>query len=329
MRQAHSRFLTDLTTSEGQLHRFTSMCHIVSARGIADINTLLPLIAQQLNLTNEKVARRHLRVMESIGLLAHADDGYVLTSEGKALSALVPSDCGDSFEMAEKVFYLRALSMYVPIQLSSILLAISENPGGPKERAINRYGEQLLSSGMPWKNRDILRAILAGEPESPPRTIRNNFDCFRLWLKQLDLVNGRGFLLTKMGRKLHAIAATGYSNLWPNIHQVASAYVCGERECPEYIDRTDRAGFLELFHKAYTLFERTELRLSNVRSIGPYVCVRILIEQKRVLSEESFLDLVRRLVSEQILQAAMTGRDGKLAYVSLGSAARYLKRSEP
>lgn len=323
MREPHSKFLTDLTTSEGRLHRFTSICHIIRGRGIVDINTLFPLISQRLNLTNAEVVRRHLRVMELTGLLAQQDGGYMLTSEGKALCALVPPDSGDGLEVAEKVFYLRALSLYLPIQFSSILLAVSENPGGPRERAINRYGEELLAAGIPWKKRDVLKVILAREPDSPPRTIRNNFDCFRLWLRQLDLVHRRGLLLTDIGMKLDAIAGTGFSNLRQNIYQAASTYVCGEQECPEYKDTADREGFLQLFQKAYRLFERPELRLSDVRSIGPYVCVKLLIEGKRVLSEQSFLDLVRKLVNEQILQAAMTGRDGKLAYISLGSAARY------
>lgn len=319
-----SGFLADLTTSEGQLHRFTAICHIMRARGILATDTLTSWIREELGLTNIKVIKRHIRAMESLGLLAREDIGYVLSSEGKALCALVPPDSGKGLKLAEKVFYLRALGSYVPLQLVSILAAISENAGGPKERAITSYAQKMLA-GSTWQDKINLKEKLSRQPDSPPRKVRNNFDCFRLWLRQLGLVKVDALELTKMGKQLADVARRQGDELRERIYWAAAAHICDEPGyLPEfeYGDEPSRTYFLELLREAYRLFERPELRLSDVRSMSIYVCIKLLVEGQQIVSEETFWQLVRRLASEGIVQSAMTGRDGKLAYISLGSGAR-------
>jgi hypothetical protein len=321
----HGGFLTDLTTSEGQLQRFTAICHIMRDRGILATDVLASWIREELGLTNIKVINRHLRAMESLGLLVREDIGYVLSSEGKALCALVPPDSGKGLELAERVFYLRALASYVPSQFTSMLSAISENARGPKERAITSYGLKTLANRT-WKDRADLKRRLSRQPETPPRKVRNNFDCFRLWLKQLGLVKANALELTKMGKQLADVARRQGGELRERIYWAAAAYICYEPGCLpefEYGDESNRTYFLELFRKAYRIFERPELHLSDVRSISVYACIELLVEGHRILSESTFVQIVRQLVSEGIVQSAMTGRDGKLAYISLGFDVKY------
>jgi len=262
---SRSGFLTDLTTSEGQLHRFTAICHIMHARGILATDTLTSWIQEELGLTNIKVIKRHIRTMESLGLLVREDVGYVLSSGGKALYALAPSNLGKGLELAEKVFYLRALASYVPLQFISVLAAILENAGGPKERAITSYGQKILS-GSTWEDKFDLKLRLSRQPDSPPRKLQNNFDCFRLWLKQLELVEPDALRLTRMGEKLAEIAGRQGDALREEIYWAAAGYMCDEPGClPKYEDRTGRTHFLRLLHEAYALFERPELHLSDVR----------------------------------------------------------------
>jgi len=259
--------------------------------------------------------------MESLGLLAREDIGYVLSSEGKALCALVPPDSGGGLELAERVFYLRALVSYVPLQFTSILSAISENARGPKEQAITSYGLKIRA-GSTWKDKADLKMRFSRRPETPPRKVRNNFDCFRLWLKQLRLVKADDLELTRMGKQLADVVRNQGDELRDRIYWAAVAYVCHEPGClPEfkYDDEPSHIYFLGLIREGYKLFERPELRLSDARSISIYVCIKLLIEGHRILSENTFWQLVRRLVSEGFIESAATGRDGKLAYISLGS----------
>lgn len=318
------KFLADLTTSEGQLRRFTAICHIIRPRGIVRTDRLTSLIREKVSLTNTKVIRRHIRAMESLGLLVRKDVGYVLSSEGRALCTLTPPNSGKELGLAEKVFYLRVLGFHVPLQFTSILVAISENIGGPKERVISSYGQKVLPGSI-WRDKADLKMRLSRRPGSPPRKVRNNFDCFRLWLKQLGLVKADALELTKMGKQLADVARRQGDELRERIYWAAAAYICHEPGyLPEfeYGDEPSRTYFLELLREAYRLFERPELRLSDVRSMSIYVCIKLLVEGHQIVSEETFWQLVRRLVKKGIVQSAMSGRDGKLAYISLGSDAR-------
>jgi len=322
-----SGFLADLTTSEGQLHRFTEICHIMRPRGLVGTDRLTPLIQEGVGLSNVKVIRRHLRAMESLGLLTHEDIGYVLSSEGKALCALVPPKSGKPLALAQKVFYLRALLSYVPLQFTSALRAISENPGAPKEQAITSYGKKVLrDSACTWKDIPHLILRLSRQPESPPRKIRNNFDCFRLWLKQLDLVRVEDLRLTELGAKIAYIAIAGKDHLKQQAYWLASAYVCDEPGCLPEFDWQVRPyvePFAELLQEAYVLFEKPELRLADVRSMSIYVCIELIAQMHQMLSEESFWQLVSTLLREGIFKSAITDRRGQLAYISLGSVAIY------
>lgn len=327
MQTSRGGFIADLTTSEGQLHRFTAICHIVRPRGLVGTDMLIPLVQEELGLRNAKVIKRHLRAMESLGLLTREDTGYVLSSEGKALCALVPAESSTTVQLAEKVFYLRALVLYAPLQFTSALWAISENPGAPKERAITSYGQKVLrNSACTWQEKEHLALILTRHPDSPPRRIRNNFDCFRLWLKQLELMNPQRLQLTSMGQKLVALFTKDGAEWRKKIYWAASAYVCDEPGCLPYLQyehEPSRGPFLELFRQAYEIFERPQLRFSDVRSINVYVCITLLAKRYCLLEENTFWQLVRRLVSEGVVRSAMAGRDGKMSYVSLGSGAKY------
>lgn len=318
-------FLADLTTSEGQLHRFTEVSQIMRPRGIMETRELVSLIQQDQDLTNVKVIKRHLRAMESLGLLTREDIGYVLSSEGKALCALVPAKSNKTLELAEKIFYFRALAMHLPLQFSSTLAAISQNVGAPLERVITSYGQRVLSSST-WEDKVDLRSIFARRPHSPPRKVRNNFDCFRLWLKGLELVDPERLRLTSMGEKLVGLITNDGVALEEKIYWAASAYVCNEPGCLRpfvYEWESNRVHFLELFRQAYALFERPQLRLSDARAISVYVCINLLMERYYLLEEDVFWQLVRRLVREGVLQSAVTGRGGKLSYISLGSDVMY------
>lgn len=327
MQTSRSGFLTDLTTSEGQLHRFTQICHIMRSRGLMESDVVVPAIQKKLGLTSVKVIKRHLRAMESLGLLTHEDIGYVLSSEGKALCALVAANSSKPLALAEKVFYLRALVSRVPLQFTSALWAISENPDAPKERAITSYGKNVLGdSACTWKDKTHLTLRLSRQPESPPRRIRNNFDCFRLWLKQLELVRVEGLRLTDFGAKIAHIAIADTDQLKMKAYWLGSAYVCDEPGClPEYDweVRPHAEPFVKLLEEAYVLFEKPELWSADVRSMSIYVCIELIAQMHQMLSEESFWQLVRTLLREGIFKSATTNRRGQLAYISLGSLAIY------
>jgi len=313
-------FLADLTTSEGQLHRFTGICHIMRPEGLMETDMLVPLIQKGQGLTNVKVIKRHLRAMESLGLVTRENGGYVLSSEGKALCALVPAKSNKTLELAEKVFYFRALASYLPLQFSSALVAISEHAEAPKEPAITCYGKKVLPKST-WEDKADLRSSFARRPQSPPRKVRNNFDCFRLWLKWLELVDREHLQLTTMGEKLVGLFTKDGIALEEKIYWAASAYVCHEPGCLphlQYENESSRAHFLELFRQAYALFERPQLRLSDARAISVYICTSLLTERYGLLEEKAFWQLLRRLVREGVVHSAVTGRDGKLSYVSLG-----------
>lgn len=313
----------DLTTSEGRLDRFTAICHLMPRKGRVTVEKLAPAVRQQLGLTNLKVIRRHLRTMQSIRLVRRQDAGYVVASEGRALRALVPPHLPirRQLKTVEQIFYLRALSCYVPDQLGAMVRALMETPGEPRDYAIAQYGLDVIAAGMPWKDKGVLRSQLGSEPASPPRKVRNNFECFHSWLKQLWLVQQGGAVLTSMGAGLAQVADEGADFLQAKTYHTASEYVCGQSQCPEYDHGTDAKLLVDLLREAYGLFETPELRLADARSVALYVSIRLLVEHRTILDDQRFEQVLRILVSEHVVNAVMTGRDGRLAYISLGVGA--------
>jgi len=322
MENWQNQFLSDLTTSEGQLTRFTQICHALRPEGKLRGDRLAGLTRERVGLTNIKVIRRHIRVMEVLNLIDYEDGLYSLSSEGRALWALTPGEPSRILSLAEKILYLRSLAIRVPIQFTSVLTAISENTGQPREHIINSYGKRLLNHLIPWKDAETIRFRLSKEPPSIPRKLQNNFDCLLLWLKQMGLVDAKRLRTTKLGEELARAQATQGMEHMKTIYRVASAYVCGEPGClPEfdYQSKKQRERFLSLFNDAYALFELPELRVSDVVSMRLYVCIKLMVEGHPLLDELSFGQLIRTLSHEGTIQSVMTGRNGKLAYISLGA----------
>lgn len=322
MENLHNQFLTDLTTSEGQLTRFTQICHVLHPEGKLRGDRLAGLTREKVGLANIKVIRRHIRVMEVLNLIDYEDGLYSLSSEGRALWALTPGEPGRILNLAEKILYLRSLAIYIPTQFTSVLAAISENTGQPREHIINSYGKRLLNHLIPWKDADTVRFRLSKEPPSIPRKLQNNFDCLLLWLKQIKLVDLQELQITKLGEELTRAQATQGMEHMKMIYRVASAYVYGEPGClPEfdYQSKKQRERFLGLFNDAYALFELPELHVSDVVSMRLYVCIKLMVEGRLLLDELSFGQLIRTLSHERIIQSVMTGRNGELGYISLGA----------
>jgi hypothetical protein len=321
MESNRQRFVIDLTTSEGRLDRFTSICHMLPSRGVSSIGALRGEIERELGLTNAKVVRRHLRAMETLGSLVRDEPGYALSKEGRVVRVLVPwrSRQARPLGTAEKVFYLRTLTVHVPLQLESMLLAISGVSSRDGQRCLADYARRLVKVGVPWKDADLIAQGLTRQPGPLPRKLRNNFDCLRLWMRQLGLVESEGLVLTPMGRWLAANMERPAERR-ETIYVAGSAYVCGSPGCLRtYDDRRDRWELTEMLRDAYSRFGTPGLGMASVVSIALYVCIQGVVRNRWVLSEDRFEMVLRSLARGGVVESLMTGRDGTLAYMSLGA----------
>lgn len=326
MENWNNRFLADLTTSEGRLRRFTQICHVLRPKGKLRGDRLVELVRERrLGLRNIKVIRRHIRVMEVFNLIDSEDGLYSISSEGRALSALTSNEPGKVLSLTEKILYLRFLAVSVPIQLTSLLVGVSENSERSKESVVISYGRKLLSYPIPWKDREAIRFQLSKESPSIPRKLQNNFDCLLLWLKQLDLVDSQRLAISKLGMELSEAAASQDIDCLEMAYRVACAYVCGEPGCLHkfnYHDKSQREHFLKVFNEAYTLFEMPEISASDVVSMRLYLCIKLMTNRRILLDEPGFDQVIKVLSQEGIIRAAMTGRGGRLAYISVGAGVR-------
>jgi len=138
----------------------------------------------------------------------------------------------------------------------------------------------------------------------------------------MKLVDLQELQTTKLGEELATVQAVQGMEYVKMVYRVASAYVCGEPgRLPEfdYQSKEQRERFLSLLNDAYALFELPELHVSDVVSIRLYVCIKLMVEGHSLLDEFSFGQLIRTLSREGTIQSIMTGRNGKLAYISLGA----------
>lgn len=71
-----------------------------------------------------------------------------------------------------------------------------------------------------------------------------------------------------------------------------------------------------MFELAYQLFETKELGVSDANSIRCFVCIKILQDHHITLEEKQFDIIMNDLARCGIIRSLMTGRKGKLAYIS-------------
>jgi len=335
MRQNEKQGISDLTTSEGYLKRFTLIAKLIQLARVSGPADIIPIIRKESGLTktggtltHSEVIMRHLRIMSHIGVLSSPDEGYRISSDGKALARLTNEHdltigTGE-LTNEEKIFYFVRLFGSVFWQLYLLLLALLDSNDKSMERLVVDYFASVLSKRLRiWSpqqiNEGLDRYNRRGEL---PSKFKNRFECMSMWLAQLGLIDKRA-ALTNIGREFagHMIHRVRQQQEVPgNLYNVATIYINGLiNSLPRFSFEVEgqRSSFMKLFDETYRLFETPDLQMSDARAMRTYLCIEMLLRHGTVFEEQDFDDAIRQLTNEGLVRSAMSGRDGKLAYLKV------------
>lgn len=328
--------ITDLTTTEGNLRNFSRICKLVHSHEPLSRKRLIEFVKNYalIKRRNEKVIGRHISILENLGLLKKINGEFCLSSEGEVLYELIRDidDREEKSSLHEKVFYFKAFFGQTTFaQLSLLLKVMRENEGKAKDEVTAQYFKVILRSGIRLWRRDALKRRLDKYERTSvlKRPEKNRFDCMKMWLRALGLI--KNLSLTPTGervlseidlkQKLTSNPLSCYKNTRNNIYRLACFLIKKQHGCIRfnYNNGKHRKIFLELFKEAYFKFERPTLRLSNVKSIGTWISLNLLVPHSIVLEEREFNSLVDKLYRDGIIESIVPGDYGKTTYVKIKS----------
>lgn len=223
-------FLTNITSSEGILARFSDICRKLDY-GNYTKSQLHRIIQDSFNLSNEKVRERHLHIMVKLHLLAHVKidnkSYYHLDLNGKIINSLdlkKRTNVRHLFQK-EKIIYLNELFNSLKIQLGLMIKTISKYNGYNRDFIISKYFESALEYDI-WNKAIITKGINSYYNNNKHiRSFENRFRCMEKWLEDLELIlkkEDNNLRLTRKGSQLNyygeinivnALKIYGYTNI--------------------------------------------------------------------------------------------------------------------
>lgn len=328
-REPYTRGISDITSSEGRLWRFTRIAHFFRQHRIIERAAVRKLISEKSELKNTTVIDRHLSIMDKLGIIQRRESDFAATGEGDSLCELAGNNKAATHRLAaaEQIFYFRALFSNAFFQLYTLLESRHQAPDVEKNEAVADYFTRIAESPCRlWRRETLHRGLERFRSEAVvSRGLENKFECMRMWLEQLDLV--KGLRISAVGAEfLNDIKCHG-EDLSDRMYSIANVYVTGYPNflpAFDYSNPNHRRSFQKLFNQAYQLFERRELTMSDARAMRTFVCTKILLEHKLTMEEWQFNRMVDQLLTEGIVTSAMTADDGKLAYLHVQSPGGHL-----
>lgn len=306
-----SEGITDITTSEGNLKRFSQICKLIGEQGRAlPRSKVVQLIKEHIGLTNAKVIGRHISILDKLSIIENKEGMYILSSEGKALYDFI-EDLQDKNKLSscEIAFYFKILFTHLFGQLYLLLKTINDHKGKARDDIIIKY----------FENEDLK----LWKKETVNENLKNKFRCMEKWLQALNLIVKReNFIeLTEEGKNvLYRIEGIGIEvkDVKARILYLASNLIYSkEVEGFSYKIQEHRNIFNSLLKSSYNKFQ-VGFELADIKAMEIWICIKMLNDFKIIIEGDIFYNHLNQLWRESALvRSMMTGRDSKLAYISL------------
>ncbi|MEM3612660.1 MAG: hypothetical protein QW090_04815 [Candidatus Bathyarchaeia archaeon] len=313
--------ISDISSSEGKLRRYTLLCKIIRSEKKLTRKKLESLAEEKIGppFKNKTVLQRHLTILEKMGLIERFEDLYTLSSDGKALCELTPDYQNIthlSFE--EKAVYLKALfTSSLRYQLIEFLEVVQLHSDKDRREIISNYFSTELARSL-WSEITIEKNLKRlNETGKIPTFFENKFRCMEMWLEDVGLIKkekNKILLNPFVNKFLEKIK--NESLIKSKIFEIMGTVLINNGVVFSY--SMHRGEFLIKFKEAYQLF-KSESNISDIRAIMAYVCVSLL-KSGIILEEDSFYETIKVLWSEGLVKSVMLGRDGKPAHVLLSES---------
>ena len=317
-----SEGITDITTSEGNLKRFSQICKLIGdQRRALPRSKVVQLIKEQIGLTNAKVIGRHISILEKLSILENKEGMYILSSEGKVLYNFI-EDLQDKNALSpcEIAFYFRMLFTHFFGQLYLLLKTIDDHKGKARDDIIIKYFEN--EDLKLWKKETVNENLrMFREKGKVSGFFENKFRCMEKWLYDLKFIEKtkKSLKLTYEGKKclveIDKITAQK-KEINDEIYGIASSLLNLKPDPFDFENPEHKKNLIGLFKEAYLKFE-AKLRLSDLKAIRCWICVILLTKYNIILEEKEFDFLLNALSREGVIRSVMVGRNGRPSFVTI------------
>ena len=322
--EIYDKGISDMVETEGDLRRFTKICQEFHQGNLYSWDEIIPLVKKVTGFTHPSPIQRHIAIFKNLGILDQKDSAYTLSSEGRAILELVKNESlGERLTLPEKIFYFKAFFSNALYQLFILLKTIGQKKesSGQEEVIVDYFRRIINSPFRVWQKESLRRDIEIYESRGHvQKGLQNKFGCMKAWLRYLELLKDRKELvLTSLGKEVLKDLEENSLATEDHIFAIANVYVTGRvNSLPPFdcYENKHRHTFLDLFDMAYSLFETQELSVSDAKSIRCFVCIKMLQDHHITLEEKVFDGMVNDLARGHIVNSLITGRDGRLAYIS-------------
>jgi len=309
--------ISDISSSEGKLRRFTFLCKVIRSEKGLTRKKLENLAEKRIGspFQNRTVTQRHLIILEKTGLIENLGGIYALSSEGKALCELAPESNVTQLSFEERVIYFKTMfTSILKEQLKEFLEVVQQYTNKTRKEIISHYFSTELARNL-WNKATIEKNLIRlHEGGKIPTFFENKFRCMEMWLEDIGLVKReKDKIILKPNVEILLDEIRKKSDIKNKIYELMGAILIGQTQLFDYSKH--REAFLKIFKKAYSLF-KTGSDISDIKAIMTFVCVNLL-KNRIIMEEEKFNVLIKSLWSEGVIKSVMLGRDGKPAYVVL------------
>ena len=310
--------ISDLTSSESSLKRFTFLCNIVKLERGLNKQKLFK-IAKETSpspFKNPNVTGRHLAIMQKIGLIEDLGGAYILTSDGKVLCELSQEPILSSkLTFVEQAIFMKNLfSSLVRRQLVELLQVIMNNRNEINKKIVYDFFSTQLAISL-WNKITVERNLTRLRDSGKiPTFFVNKFTCMERWLEDLGLIrriNGRiditnnGIIILSEIKKLDSPR--------DEICQILGKILVDKAI---FFDLTEHKDLLtKKFREAFSLF-KIDSNVGDIKAIQLFLCLEFL-KQGIIMEDKAFPSIIDKLSSDGLIRSVMLGRDGKLGYVAL------------
>jgi hypothetical protein len=305
--------LPDITSSEGNLSRFSYICRKVREAGYVDERKLYN-ICRETGIGNPKVIGRHIHIMKILNLVLKQEELYYVSSYGKVVSAFFKEM--KHLTKEEKAIFFQLFFRNIYAQLYNLLKVIrdNENNCNSYEACFALYTISYFS--LPeimkiWNQRTLVKTIeLYRTTGKLRRGIENKFETMLEWLANLDLIyKDQKIGLSRTGHKAYQGLSTGEPV------DLVSLYIL--RENLKSVDLSEdydvvRSGYVQSI-EAFTNPEG----MADINAINLYVQVRLAADHGLYMNEKAIENTLSKLQEEKIVRSFILDRKGKLSIIQV------------
>lgn len=310
------RYLTDITSSEGNLKRMSRICKNIADMRVASKRKTARMF-EDVGITHTKVIGRYLHILKFLGLIVDRGEFYSLSSEGKVLSII-----SENYELSteQKILFFQLFFRKIPDQLYWVLYSIKNNEKWETskkcfERAVIEYFS-LPQIQYIWNKKTLLRSIKEYiESGKLARGIENKFETMYLWLRQMDLVKRVPSLhLTSRGSRV--LQELNKIKEWQSldINRITATYY--GQSFHERVSQDEMETITRLVESSMKKFSN-EAGLCDLRAVKVYSFLITLSKHKTLLGEKDFHSILEALKERGTIKSFILDRKGKLSFAQL------------